>query len=78
MKIDIVKELLEKHSDEEIISYLYKVMNGIAQNYQTAMKANQSEVLWGNLGDMVMVTAILKAMKVRNDNRSAQAENMVK
>ena len=74
MKVDITKELLDNHSDEEIIAYLSKVMNGVVQNYQIALKANQPEALWSNLGDITMVSSILKAIKTRNDAREAQRQ----
>lgn len=73
-KVEIDKELLERHTDEEIVAYLYKVMNGVVQNYQVALKANQPETLWSNLGDLTMVSAILKAMKTRNDTIAAQKQ----
>lgn len=75
MKVDIVKEMLERHSDEEVIAYLSKVMTGVAQNYQTALKANQPETLWGNLGDIAMVSSILRGIKSRNDAREALKES---
>ena len=74
MKVDITKELLDNHSDEEIVAYLGKVMNGVVQNYQIALKANQPEALWSNLGDITMVSSILKAIKARNDAREAQKQ----
>lgn len=74
MKVDITKELLDNHSDEEIISYISKVLNGVVQNYQIALKANQPEALWSNLGDITMVSSILKAIKARNDAREAQRQ----
>lgn len=74
MKVEIVKELLEKHSDEEIIAYLNKVANGVAKNYQTSLEAKQPEVLWGNLGDVVLLASILKAMNKRNEDREAQKQ----
>lgn len=78
MKIDIVKELLEKHTDEEIIAYLDNMATGILQNYRTATKQNQPQLLFGNLGDLVMITSVLRAMKQRNDNVEAQRQNMIK
>lgn len=76
-KIEIDKEIVERHTDEEIIAYLTKVVNGVVQNYQTALKANQPESLWSNLGDLTMVVAILKALRARNDAIEAQKQNMV-
>lgn len=76
-KVDIERELLDTHTDEELIAYLYKVMNGVVQNYQTALKANQPETLWSNLGDVSMVTAILRAIKARNDEIEARKQSMI-
>lgn len=74
MKIDIVKEMLEKHSDEEVISYLDSVITGLLQNYRTATKQNQPELLYGNLGDLAMIAAIIRAMKQRNEARESQKQ----
>ena len=71
MKIDITKELLNNHSDEEIISYLDSVATGILKNYKVAASANQPQLLFGNLGDVTMVATILRAMKNRNEAREA-------
>ena len=71
MKVDIVKELLEKHSDEEVIAYLDSVVTGLLQNYKTAAKQNQPELLYGNLGDLAMVASIVRAMKNRYEAREA-------
>lgn len=76
-KVEIVKEMLNNHSDEEIIAYLDKVLSGAVMNYQTALKSNQPEALWGNLGDLTMVATILRALKQRNEAREATKQNMV-
>ena len=74
MKVDIVKELLNNHSDEEIVAYLDKVATGIVSNYKTAANANQPQLLFGNIGDVTMIATIIRAMKVRNDNLAAQKQ----
>ena len=74
MKIDIVKELLEKHSDEEIVEYLDGVMTGLLKNYKVALEKGQAEVLWGNLGDVSLVASIVREMKKRNVARQAQRD----
>lgn len=71
MKIDITKELLNNHSDEEMIVYLDSVITGILQNYRTAIKQNQSELLYGNLGDLTMIASIIRAIKQRNEVRES-------
>lgn len=69
MKVDIVKELLNNHSDEEITAYLDSIVTGLLQNYKTAIKQNQSELLYGNIGDLTLVATIIRAMKNRNEAR---------
>lgn len=76
-KVDIEKELVEKHTEEELIAFLYKTMSGVVQNFQTTLKANQPESLWSNFGDVAMVTSILKNMKQRNDTLDAQRQSMI-
>jgi hypothetical protein len=71
MKVDIVKELLNNHSDEEITAYLDSIVTGLLQNYKTAIKQNQSEILYGNIGDLTLVATIIRAMKNRNEAREA-------
>ena len=70
-KVDITKELLKNHSDEEIIAYLDTVTTGIVKNYKIAASANQPQLLFGNLGDVTMVATIIRAMKNRNEAREA-------
>ena len=77
MTVDIEKELLEKHTDQEIIAFLYKVMTGVVKNYNSGLDANNSKYLWGSFADVVMVRSILGEMKQRNDAIEARKQNMV-
>lgn len=77
MAISLEKELLEKHTDEEIIAFLYKVVSGITKNYSSGLSTNNSNFLWGSYGDIVLVRSILGEMKQRNDAIEAQKQNMV-
>lgn len=77
MTVDIEKELLEKHTDEEIVAFLYKVVNGITKNYAIGLSENNSNFLWGSYGDIVLVRSILGEMKKRNDAIEAQKQSMV-
>ena len=77
MTIDIEKELLEKHTDREIIAFLYKVMSGVVKNYNSGLANNNSKYLWGSYGDIVMVRSILSQIKQRDDAIEAQKQIMV-
>lgn len=76
MTIDIVKEVLSNHSDEDIVTYLDSIMTGILQNYKMAAKQNQPELLYGNLGDIALVASVVRAIKKRNDAREAAKRQM--
>lgn len=75
--IDIEQELIDNHSDEEVIAYLDKVATGLLQNYNTASKTNNPAFLWGSYGDVMMIFNIIRRMKVRNDTIEAQKQSMV-
>lgn len=71
--MNIIEDIM-KHQDMEIIEHLSKTMSGVMKNYNTSLEAKTPEVLWGNLGDVVMVAQVLKAMDKRNKDRLAQAQ----
>lgn len=73
MAVNLIEDVL-KHKDDEIIDHLYKTMNGIVKNYGSAAEKSAPELLYANLGDIVMVTQILKAMDRRNKDRLAQSQ----
>lgn len=70
--INIVGEMVEKHSDEEIIAHLDKVVSGVVKNYAVALEKGDSGILWANLGDLTQAAAILRGLKKRNEARDAQ------
>lgn len=74
MAINMINEALDRHNDIELIDHMASVMAGVVKNYKVALEKNQPEVLWGNLGDISQVMAMLRAMKKRNDERAAQAQ----
>lgn len=74
MKVDIVKDVLEKHTDEEIIAFLLEAMKGVQRNYKNSVELKQPETLWSSLGDIIMVTAILREIKARNDAVALQKQ----
>ena len=75
--MELAKDIVDKYTTEQIIAYLDKTMAGIQHNYRGSMKLNQPHILWGNLGDIDMVRAILHEIKSRNDAKEAMKQNMV-
>ena len=73
--MDIVKEMLDRHSNEEVVAYLNKMMNGIIQNYKLGFQTGRPEALWGSFGDIVQVSEFLREIKKRNDARDAMKES---
>lgn len=73
-KVNIVAELLEKHSDSELIEHLYRVSSGVLKNYKISLEKGDSNILWANLGDIELVTSVLQAIYKREEAKLAQAE----
>ncbi len=73
--INIIGEIIEKHSDEEIIAHLEKIVAGVVKNYTVALDKGNSDILWANLGDLTQVASILRGMRKRNEARKAQKES---
>jgi CHASE3 domain sensor protein len=71
--MDIAKDIIEKYSVEQIVDYLDKLSTGVLKNYQTAIKVNQSAILFGNLGDIAQIRAVLHEMNKQNQERAARA-----
>lgn len=69
--MDLAKDIVDKYTTEQIIAYLDRLVNGVQQNYRTALKVCKSEPLWISMGDIEQARAILHEMKVRNDAREA-------
>ena len=71
--MNIIEDIL-KHPDEEVIAYMAKTMQGIIKNYDVSVQKGQPELLWGNIGDLTMVTQVLRAMNKRNEAKLAQSQ----
>lgn len=69
--INIIDDMLNKHSEEEIIEYLYNGMSGINKILDDAVdKQNLMEI--GAIAPLItQYTAILKGIKKKNDLRNA-------
>lgn len=71
---DMIKEALDKHSQEEIIEYLYTLTSGVLYNYNAAMKSKSPDTLYGNIGDITQMYRMLKEMNRRNKSRAIAVE----
>lgn len=62
-KINLVDEVL-KHSDDEIIEYLYGLVAGIRRQYN-----NIEDPMWllASCGEVEQAYSVLKGLKERND-----------
>lgn len=62
-KINLVDEVL-KHTDEEVIEYLYGLVAGIRRQYN-----NVEDPMWllTSCGEVEQVYSVLKGLKERND-----------
>lgn len=73
--MDIAKDIVDKYTTEQIVAYLDRLSGGVLKNYQTAIKVNQPEVLFGDLGDIAQIRSVLHEMNKRNQEREALKES---
>lgn len=73
-KINVVEEMLGRHSDAEVVEHLERIMAGVVKNYRIALEKNAPEILWGNLGDIEFVYSTLLAIRKRDQERLAQVK----
>lgn len=71
--MDLAKDIVEKYPIEQVIDYLDRLSAGVLKNYQTAIKVNQPEVLFGDLGDIAQIRAVLHTINKQNQERIARA-----
>lgn len=71
--MDIAKDIVEKYPIEQVVDYLDRLSAGVLKSYQTAIKANQPAVLFGNLGDLAQIREVLHEMNKQNQERIARA-----
>jgi hypothetical protein len=64
-EIDWVADMM-KHSNEELIGYLYTKILGVAKVYARASEDGDPALLYCAAGDLNDMRAILKAMNARN------------
>lgn len=67
-KINLVDEVL-KHTDEEIIEYLYGLASDLRREY-----SNAEDPLWliAAKGEVDQLYAVLRGLKQRNDSRRTE------
>lgn len=71
--VNIVDDLLAKHSDTEIIEWLYREMQVVNKHYDTVIDGAQDAVLLLTQENRVkLVTDVLKALYKRNQERLAR------
>lgn len=73
--MNLASDLLDKYTFEQVTAYLDKLAAGILKNYQTAIKVNQPQILFGSLGDVAQIRDILHEMKKRNDEKLALSKS---
>lgn len=73
-KINPITEMMQTHSDPEIIEYLYRLMVGVLKNYKNSVSSKTPEMTWASLGDIENVVSTLQAMYKRDQARLAQAQ----
>ena len=73
--MDLAKDIVDKYTIEQIVAYLDRLSSGVLKNYQTAIKVNQPEVLFGDLGDIAQIRSVLHEMNKRNQEREALKES---
>lgn len=71
--MDIAKDIVDKYPIEQVIDYLDRLSAGVLKNYQTAIKANQPAILFGNLGNIAQIREVLHEMNKQNQERAARA-----
>ena len=73
-KINPITEMMQNHSDPEIVEYLYRLMVGVLKNYKNSVSSKTPEMTWASLGDIENVVSTLQAMYKRDQARLAQAQ----
>lgn len=74
-KINLVAEMLQTHSDPEIIEYLYRAMQAVDKYYDAAIaNGMDANLLFTQTETISQATDILKALYKRDQARLAQSQ----
>lgn len=72
--INIVEDMLAKHSDAEIIEFLYSEMRVVDKYYDGVIaEGMDANLLLSQSAPISIITDVLKALHKRNQERQAQA-----
>lgn len=73
--INIVEDMLAKHSDAEITEYLYRQMQTVDKYYDGVItEGMDANLLLTQTETISLIADILKALHKRNQERQAQAD----
>lgn len=69
-KVNITQELLDRHSDEEIIEYLYDAASSAARIFKVTSDGKlPAEYLWSTTEGIYEIRDTLRALRDRNNAR---------
>lgn len=69
-KVNITQELLDRHSDEEIIEYLYDAASSAARIFKVTSDGKlPAEYLWSTAEGIYQIRDTLRALRDRNNAR---------
>lgn len=73
--INIIEDMLNKHSDAEIIEYLYRTIHTVDKYYDKVIADGMdANLLLTQTETISLVVDILKALHKRNQERQAQTD----
>lgn len=68
--ISIPKEIVERHTDAEIVEFLYKSLSQVYGSLDDAAGSQNLIAIGSSLPNIGICVAILKELKARNEERS--------
>lgn len=69
-KVNITQELLDRHSDEEIVEYLYDAASSAARIFKVTSDGKlPAEYLWSTTEGIYQIRDVLRALRDRNNAR---------
>lgn len=72
--MDLIDDMLAKHSDDEIIAYLYSLLSSTNKSFNDAIM-DENRVLMGSCyPNYSQAATILQKLKRRNDERQARMD----